>query len=260
MQWALEAGSKVQGRLYWVRGHERPIRDSGLQGILRNIPSKTIAIYTTMYSLRLLLCFIKLSVLEIDCGWQLWRAHHVPCRSPILWSWLVFHRILCMWIWLISKVSLISRPIPHYSIIREPEIGHGSETMILYYATCHEFFVLVREWRCWLVWKTRSPAISQRICTEGKAQWRISLSFGHWEYSPLMQGFNQLSELALMTKRDFEGIVMDVDHVRRLEQGAKLLREKRNRKKYSLRSSYLQYSLCLRLSSKEHEMGSTASS
>ena len=42
-----------------------------------------------------------------------------------------------------------------------------------------------------------------------------------------MQGFNQLSELALMTKRDFEGIVMDVDHVRRLEQGAKLLREKR---------------------------------
>lgn len=42
-----------------------------------------------------------------------------------------------------------------------------------------------------------------------------------------IQGFNQLSELALMTKRDFEGIVMDVDHVRRLEQGAKLLREKR---------------------------------
>ena len=30
-----------------------------------------------------------------------------------------------------------------------------------------------------------------------------------------------------MTKRDLEGIVMNVDHVRRLEHGAKLLREKR---------------------------------
>ena len=30
-----------------------------------------------------------------------------------------------------------------------------------------------------------------------------------------------------MTKRDLEGIVMDVDHVRRLEQGAKILRQKR---------------------------------
>ena len=78
-----------------------------------------------------------------------------------------------------------------------------------------------------------------------------------------MQGFNQLSELALMTKRDFEGIVMDVDHVRRLEQGAKLLREKRKLLIFPLRELFIivDHTLfCLRLSSKEHEVGGTASS
>ena len=149
-QWPLEAGSEIQSRLHWTGGHEWTSWNSRLQRFLRNISCKLLTNFIGIDFACIVPACLRVSSMMLIM---------IPIILIVMYS-------TGEWPWLTIMVVQRRASLKSSSLESVSKFSRSCSVALV-----PEMFIVIfffRKWRSWLVWKTKSSAVSQRLCTEGK--------------------------------------------------------------------------------------------